>query len=709
MHIPPLFNFLHLVWLLVPASSSSPDSVDPSALGMDAPSCNFDFPFGAPGFSQYRKGFEVSCNPSLSGSPSWLQVGSKKLQIMNISIAEGYVRTGITPSTWQCSRSGETGEGISLEGTPFTFSHTRNKLTVVSCDTFVSFADHRNSSVSVGCVSFCPSQLSITDGACSGVGCCQAAIPVGLKSFDAQFYSIPDEIKRRWKLKVNNTLQPMTASSSGPQRKEAPSIVFENTTPLCSKVFIAEYENFTFSKRYLEISGDWEDAPLSMVLDWAIGNETCVDARRRNASDYACIDENSSCYDSPDGVGYRCNCSEGYQGNPYVAGGCQAVGLSAMILIFLGSLWIYWLLKKLRLGRLKRQYFMQNGGLLLQQRITSARRATARIFTIEELERATNGFSKDRVIGHGGYGTVYKGILPNDQIIAIKRSKLVDEIQIESFINEVAILSQIDHKNVVKLLGCCLESQVPLLVYEFISNGTLFRHIHEKPNNVIPWEARLRIAAETATALAHLHSRASVPIIHRDVKSANILLDESYTAKVADFGASRLVPYDRTHVTTLVQGTLGYLDPEYFYTSRLTERSDVYSFGVVLVELLTAEKPVSFCRTETETNLASHFVMLLQGKRLWEVADSRMVAEAGETQMLPVADLARRCLSVKGEERPTMEEVAVELDALLRLMKQHLALRRSLQDGARPLAKPLAINDNNTIDEVGAERVCEGG
>nr|CAD1845096.1 unnamed protein product [Ananas comosus var. bracteatus] len=380
-----------------------------------------------------------------------------------------------------------------------------------------------------------------------------------------------------------------------------------------------------------------------------------------------------------------------------------------MILIFLGSLWIYWLLKKLRLGRLKRQYFMQNGGLLLQQRITSARRATARIFTIEELERATNGFSKDRVIGHGGYGTVYKGILPNDQIIAIKRSKLVDEIQIESFINEVAILSQIDHKNVVKLLGCCLESQVPLLVYEFISNGTLFRHIHEKPNNVIPWEARLRIAAETATALAHLHSRASVPIIHRDVKSANILLDESYTAKVADFGASRLVPYDRTHVTTLVQGTLGYLDPEYFYTSRLTERSDVYSFGVVLVELLTAEKPVSFCRTETETNLASHFVMLLQGKRLWEVADSRMVAEAGETQMLPVADLARRCLSVKGEERPTMEEVAVELDALLRLMKQHLALRRSLQDGARPLAKPLAINDNNTIDEVGAERVCEGG
>ncbi|XP_020084431.1 wall-associated receptor kinase 2-like [Ananas comosus] len=502
----------------------------------------------------------------------------------------------------------------------------------------------------------------------------------------------------------------------------------------------------------------WDDTSLSMVLDWAIGNESCAEATRRNASDdYACIDENSICYDPPGRAGYLCNCSDGYQGNPYVAGGCQyidecadrdknnctwkctnkpgeyrcicppgyrgdgtkngsgctkdaatteiglAVGLSAMALIFIGSLWIYWLLKKLRLGRLKRKHFMQNGGLLLQQRITSARRATARIFTIEELERATNGFNKDRVIGHGGYGTVYKGILPNDQIIAIKRSKLVDESQIESFINEVAILSQINHKNVVKLLGCCLESQIPLLVYEFISNGTLFHHIHEKSNTVILWETRLRIATETAAALAYLHSRASIPIIHRDVKSANILLDESYTAKVADFGASRLVPYDRTHVTTLVQGTLGYLDPEYFYTSQLTERSDVYSFGVVLVELLTAEKPVSFCRSETERNLASHFVMLLEGKRLWEVMDGRMVAEAGEMQMLSVADLARRCLSVKGEERPTMEEAAVELHALHRLMKQHLALRSSLKEGARPLAKPLTINDNDTIGEVSAE------
>ncbi|KAF5189204.1 Wall-associated receptor kinase, partial [Thalictrum thalictroides] len=184
------------------------------------------------------------------------------------------------------------------------------------------------------------------------------------------------------------------------------------------------------------------------------------------------------------------------------------------------------------------------------------------------------------------------------------------------------------------------------------------------------WEDRLRIAAEIAGALSYLHSAHSIPIIHRDVKSANILLDEHYTTKVADFGLSRLTPLDQTHINTLVQGTFGYLDPEYLRTSQLTERSDVYSYGMVLVELLTGEKPISFERPEAQRNLAEYFTVSLKQENLFELVEDGIRNEGNAEQLQVVADVANRCLNMKAEERPPMKEVAAELECL-RGFKRH--------------------------------------
>ncbi|KAL5581539.1 hypothetical protein UlMin_013981 [Ulmus minor] len=270
-----------------------------------------------------------------------------------------------------------------------------------------------------------------------------------------------------------------------------------------------------------------------------------------------------------------------------------------------------------------------------------------KVFSSNELKKATENFNIDRVIGQGGQGTVYKGMLKDGKIVAIKKSKIADQIKVAEFINEVVILSHINHRNVVKLLGCCLETEVPLL------------YIHEQ-NEEFPftWKIRLRVAMEVAGALSYLHSSASFPIFHRDIKSSNILLDEKYRAKVADFGTSRTISLDQTHLTTLVYGTFGYLDPEYFQSSQFTEKSDVYSFGVVLLELLTRQKAVSITRSVEEgRNLAKYFTISMEENRLFEILDAQ-VTKGPKEEIVVVANLAKRCLDWNGRNRPTMKELS---------------------------------------------------
>ncbi|KAL9998409.1 putative protein kinase RLK-Pelle-WAK family [Helianthus debilis subsp. tardiflorus] len=339
-------------------------------------------------------------------------------------------------------------------------------------------------------------------------------------------------------------------------------------------------------------------------------------------------------------------------------------GLLAILSSILG---IFYGVRRRKLAKLREKFFEQNGGLLLKEKIKSQGSQEAMtLFSIAQLRKASNNYSQENIIGRGAFGVVYKGVLSDKRVVAIKKSIIMDGSQAEQFINEVLILTQVIHRNVVKLLGCCLEEEIPVLVYEFISNNTLGHHIHSKVGGMswLSWESRLRVAIEAAGALAYLHSETLMPIIHRDVKSTNILLDDNYTVKISDFGASRLIPLDREQVTTLVQGTLGYLDPEYFNTNKLTEKSDVYSFGVVLAELITGKKVLSADRSNDEKSLATYFVNSVTENRLHGIIEPRILDEATLEQIQGVADLVKRCLNLQGCDRPTMKEVVLELGNL---------------------------------------------
>ncbi|WCJ27916.1 Leucine-rich repeat protein kinase family protein [Euphorbia peplus] len=290
----------------------------------------------------------------------------------------------------------------------------------------------------------------------------------------------------------------------------------------------------------------------------------------------------------------------------------------------------------------------------------------ARWFSYDELKKCTNSFSENNEIGSGGYGKVYRGMVSEGQVVAIKRAQRGSMQGGLEFKTEIELLSRVHHKNVVGLIGFCFEQGEQMLIYEYMANGTLRESLSGKSGIHLDWKRRLRIALGSARGLTYLHELADPPIIHRDVKSTNILLDENLTAKVADFGLSKLVSDSaKGHVSTQVKGTLGYLDPEYYMTQQLTEKSDVYSFGVVMLELITAKQPIQKgkyivreVRTVMNKNDEEHY-------GIKEIMDPGIRNTGNLVGFGRFLELAMQCVEESAAERPTMSEVVKAIETIL--------------------------------------------
>ncbi|GKU91186.1 hypothetical protein SLEP1_g5091 [Rubroshorea leprosula] len=286
-------------------------------------------------------------------------------------------------------------------------------------------------------------------------------------------------------------------------------------------------------------------------------------------------------------------------------------------------------------------------------------------FTLRDLELATNRFSKENVLGEGGYGVVYRGQLINGTPVAVKR--ILNNLgQAEKeFRVEVEAIGHVRHKNLVRLLGYCIEGTHRMLVYEYVNNGNLEQWLHGamRQHGYLTWDARMKVVLGTAKALAYLHEAIEPKVVHRDIKSSNILLDDEFNAKVSDFGLAKLLGAGKSHVTTRVMGTFGYVAPEYANTGLLNEKSDVYSFGVVLLEAITGRDPVDYGRPAHEVNLVDWLKMMVGGRRSEEVVDPNIEVRPSTRALKRTLLTALRCVDPDSDKRPKMGQVVRMLES----------------------------------------------
>uniref|UniRef100_A0A0D9W3W0 Protein kinase domain-containing protein n=1 Tax=Leersia perrieri TaxID=77586 RepID=A0A0D9W3W0_9ORYZ len=508
-------------------------------------------------------------------------LGHGYVELAGVSLLDGQARVWNNISSY-CSNTTTSQTNQTILDTvsfphPYKLSETGNKFMIVGCESVAILA--------------------------VGAGCCQTTITKGYNAYQIMFMNFARGF--------NST---------------------EISISRCSYAVLMESSGFSFRKSYATSSEfiDTNGGKVPMVLEWAVRNASnCVDAQK-NRESYACVSENSACVNSSNGPGYICNCAKGFQGNPYHLNGCKdidecqnnnnypcygecrntlgsfdcicpggtkgnatipegcqkdiftpkvryAIGAAACVLfglfVFLGWGMIRHkrTIKKQALLRQTDEYFVQHGGQLLLEMMKAEGNVGFTLYRKGDIETATKNFNKAHIVGEGGQGTVYRAVIDGVDV-AIKRCKEIDASRKTDFVQELVILCRVSHPNIVKLLGCCLQFEALMLIYEFVQNKTLkeLLDLQRSRRFHVTLGTRLRIAAESAEALAHLHSLPH-PILHGDVKPANILLAEGMVAKVSDFGCSTID--EKTQ--DVLKGTPGYIDPEYLFEYQLTTKNDV--------------------------------------------------------------------------------------------------------------------------------------